>query len=180
MTPGCDASLGERAGLASLWAGAGQFGISCSSLFRLENPRFRGLDFLGFPWILSSETRLINGLHGINRENFFVALFPRRWMHNRVSQVEAMRRRQVLHGGYPTSHSGFPQAIAIPIALPVSGSSGHARRRAPGPRGLSAKSARIERIGASGRAARIEASPRHEQHWIYHFWTSFPSSPLTK
>jgi hypothetical protein len=32
------------------------------------------LDFLGFPWILSSETRLINGLHGINRERFFLAL----------------------------------------------------------------------------------------------------------
>jgi hypothetical protein len=44
-------------------------------LFRFENPRFRGLDFLGFPWILSSESRLINGLHGIFVEKFFVALF---------------------------------------------------------------------------------------------------------
>jgi hypothetical protein len=26
------------------------------------------LDFLGFSWILSSESRLINGLHGVSRE----------------------------------------------------------------------------------------------------------------
>jgi hypothetical protein len=32
------------------------------------------LDFLGFPWILSSETRLINGLHAIFARKFFLAL----------------------------------------------------------------------------------------------------------
>ena len=37
---------------------------------------FRVFDFLGFPWILLSETRLINGLRAIFREKFFVALFP--------------------------------------------------------------------------------------------------------
>jgi hypothetical protein len=31
--------------------------------------------FLGFPWILSSESRFFNGLCGINREEFFLALF---------------------------------------------------------------------------------------------------------
>jgi len=44
--------------------------------FRCQNPRFRLLDSLGFPWILSSETRLINGLRGLFRENFFAPLFP--------------------------------------------------------------------------------------------------------
>jgi hypothetical protein len=29
------------------------------------------LDFLGFPWILSANPRLINGLHGTKRESFF-------------------------------------------------------------------------------------------------------------
>jgi hypothetical protein len=43
--------------------------------FRRENPNSRLLDFLGFPWILSSESRLINGLRGIKRGNFFVAAF---------------------------------------------------------------------------------------------------------
>jgi hypothetical protein len=35
------------------------------------------LDFLGFPWILSSETRFINELYDINRQKFFVSLFVR-------------------------------------------------------------------------------------------------------
>jgi hypothetical protein len=43
--------------------------------FALKTPRFEGLEFLGFPWILSSETRLINGLHGIFAEKFFVTPF---------------------------------------------------------------------------------------------------------
>jgi hypothetical protein len=30
--------------------------------------------FLGFPWILSSESRLINGLRGMKREQFLSAL----------------------------------------------------------------------------------------------------------
>jgi hypothetical protein len=34
------------------------------------------LDFLGFPWILSSESRLINGLRGIFGGNIFTPLSP--------------------------------------------------------------------------------------------------------
>jgi hypothetical protein len=33
------------------------------------------LDSLGFPWILSSESRLINGLRGIDHGRFFLAAF---------------------------------------------------------------------------------------------------------
>jgi hypothetical protein len=47
-----------------------------ASPFRRENPDYRLLDFLGFPWNLSSETRLINGLRGYNRKNIFAGLFP--------------------------------------------------------------------------------------------------------
>jgi hypothetical protein len=54
---------------------------------RRENPVYRLLDFLGFPWILSSETRLINGLYGINRQKFFVTL---------LSVAAAPRRRLTL------------------------------------------------------------------------------------
>jgi hypothetical protein len=43
--------------------------------FGCENPHFRVLDFLGFPWILSSESRLINGLRGIFAEKFFLGAF---------------------------------------------------------------------------------------------------------
>jgi hypothetical protein len=53
---------------------------------RRENPVYRLLDFLGFPWILSSESKLINGLHGINRQKFFwgplsvASAPPGRWL----------------------------------------------------------------------------------------------------
>ena len=44
--------------------------------FRYENHLFWLLDFLGFSWILSSETSLINGLRGIFARKFFLAVFP--------------------------------------------------------------------------------------------------------
>jgi hypothetical protein len=56
-------------------AGAG-LGFLGPSPFPCENPRSDVLDFLGFPWILSSETRLINGLRGIKRGNFFRSAYP--------------------------------------------------------------------------------------------------------
>jgi hypothetical protein len=34
------------------------------------------LDSLGFPWILSSESRLFNGLRGLKRGKVYGALFP--------------------------------------------------------------------------------------------------------
>src|ERR1700722_20067750 len=48
-------------------------GFLGTSPFRCENPRFCGLEKLGFPWILSSESRFINGLHDIFSERFFLA-----------------------------------------------------------------------------------------------------------
>jgi hypothetical protein len=45
--------------------------------FCSESPCFLVLDFLGFPWNLSSETRLINGLWGIFAEKFFLAVYAR-------------------------------------------------------------------------------------------------------
>jgi hypothetical protein len=43
--------------------------------FAYETPSFWGFDFLGFPWILSSGTRVINGLHEISARNFFLRAF---------------------------------------------------------------------------------------------------------
>jgi hypothetical protein len=45
--------------------------------FRYGNNLFGVLDFLGFPWILSSESSLFNGLYGIFAGTFFLAVFPR-------------------------------------------------------------------------------------------------------
>src|ERR1700722_383950 len=60
--------------------GAGAVGLDCLGPcpFRSEFPYFLVLDFLGFPWILSSETRLINGLHGISLRKFFLSVLPLR------------------------------------------------------------------------------------------------------
>jgi hypothetical protein len=41
------------------------FGFSWLVAVLLRAFRFCGLDFLGFPWILSSESRLFNGLRGL-------------------------------------------------------------------------------------------------------------------
>jgi hypothetical protein len=50
-------------------------GFLGGSLFRYENPRFELLDLFGFPWILSFESRLFNGLREIKEEQFFAPLF---------------------------------------------------------------------------------------------------------
>ena len=52
------------------------FGFSRLVAFRCENPCSDVLDFLGFPWILSSESRLFNGLRGLKWGSFFLALLP--------------------------------------------------------------------------------------------------------
>jgi hypothetical protein len=41
-----------------------------ASPFGCESPAFELLDSFGFPWILSSESRLFNGLREINAEIF--------------------------------------------------------------------------------------------------------------
>src|ERR1700722_6871696 len=53
-------------------------GFLGTSPFRCENSRICGLEKLGFPWILSSESRLINGLNGIFSGRFFLALLSSR------------------------------------------------------------------------------------------------------
>jgi hypothetical protein len=68
-------------------------------LFRFENPRFEGLDFLGFPWILSFESRLIIGLQGKNRGKIFRGVFAL-WAFEaavRKAAGEAMRKHRSVH-----------------------------------------------------------------------------------
>jgi hypothetical protein len=51
------------------------FGFLGRWRFDRENPRFWGLEKLEFPWILSSESRLINGLRWISLEKNSCRLF---------------------------------------------------------------------------------------------------------
>jgi hypothetical protein len=62
-------SLCRKASIGLGFLGASPFGC--------ENPCLCGLEFLGFPWILSSESNDINGLRGIPRGKIFVALLGR-------------------------------------------------------------------------------------------------------
>src|ERR1700722_17586281 len=56
------------------------------------------LDFLGFPWILSSELSLFNGLRGINAQKFFASLFRVKFESaGGTPAVEVMRKRRIAH-----------------------------------------------------------------------------------
>src|SRR5271156_4087376 len=85
--------------------------------FRCENPCSDVLDFLGFPWILSSESGLFNGLRGINRGKFFHALLV---AFKAVGDGTLQWRHadgQDLTWGKLTLDSDFPQQNVVP-ALP--------------------------------------------------------------
>jgi hypothetical protein len=65
---------------------------------RRESPVYRLLDLLGFTWILSSESRLINGLHGKNDERFFSALLRDVGSAGTVDYNLGMREGRIVHG----------------------------------------------------------------------------------
>jgi hypothetical protein len=81
------------------------------------------LDFLGFPWILSSESRLFNELRGILQEEFFWG-FPlsSRGAGNGEPAVEAMRKRRNVHGAKLNPISDFLQSI-VARAVAISAAS---------------------------------------------------------
>jgi hypothetical protein len=54
------------------------------------------LEFLGFPWISSTESSDINGLRGIFRGNYFVGLLAPKA--ERTPAVEVNRKGGIVHG----------------------------------------------------------------------------------
>ncbi len=64
--------------LLRLTGRSGRFGLSWRLTLWSRKPRFWGLEKLGFPWILSSETSLFNGLRGIFAEKNFSRPLARR------------------------------------------------------------------------------------------------------
>jgi len=67
-------------------------------LFARESARQRLLEKLGLAWILSFETRLINGLRGIDGRELFAG--PRLWRSKRKGReraIEAMREDGIVH-----------------------------------------------------------------------------------
>jgi hypothetical protein len=87
------------------------------SPFRCENPCSDVLDFLGFPWILSSESNLFNGLRGQNRQKKFHALLV---AFKAVGDGTLQWRHadgQDLPWGELSLDSNFPQQIALRALL---------------------------------------------------------------
>jgi hypothetical protein len=81
------------------------------------------LDSLGFPWILSSEYRLINGLRGTGEQKFFTPLLPWRGSPETGSDGRGRTEGQDCSSGKLTSLSDFPQLIVFE-ALPLGRLSG--------------------------------------------------------
>jgi hypothetical protein len=68
----------------------------------------------GFPWILSSESRVINGLRGTKRGRFFLAPSPwRREAPGRERAVDAVRKRSIIHAGKLNLVSDFLQDVVV-------------------------------------------------------------------
>jgi len=65
--------------------------------FRCEGSRSWGLDFLGFPWILSSEPRLINGLTAWSGETFYRAFALAARRAGTGACGLGMRKRRIVH-----------------------------------------------------------------------------------
>jgi hypothetical protein len=74
------------------------------------------LDFLGFPWILSSESRLFNGLCGINREGFFHPLLSRRQNPGAGKPTIWRAEKTDCSWGKLNSISDFPQMIVVQLS----------------------------------------------------------------
>jgi hypothetical protein len=68
------------------------------------------LDFLGFLWILSSESRLFNGLRGLNRI-FFLAGFP--WRVSAETGADGGAKEQDCSSGKLNPVSDFLQGIFL-------------------------------------------------------------------
>jgi hypothetical protein len=71
------------------------------------------LDLFGFPWILSSESRLINGLRGIFAEKFFLALYPRRSRRGCANHRSWKPKAQDCSSGKLSLVSDYLQHIAV-------------------------------------------------------------------
>jgi hypothetical protein len=95
-------------------------GLDCLGAlpFPLENPRFEVFDFLGFPWILSSESSLINWLHAIFAERNFSRPFAIGGSAGAAPTVSGMRKRRIAHTGKLNLISDFMQYVVVRSACP--------------------------------------------------------------
>jgi hypothetical protein len=89
-----------------------RFGFSWPVAVSLRKLSIMGLDFLGFPWILSSELRLINELRRIFRKNIFLPPSYRRRTPGTAEFGLGMTMGRIVHGGKLSRISDFLQAMS--------------------------------------------------------------------
>jgi hypothetical protein len=90
--------------------------------FRCENladEAWISLDFLGFPWILSSESRLFNGLRWILREENFSRPFAARQRAGTGAGILTRQKRSVAHRASLTRFLLFCNQLPALIAIAV-------------------------------------------------------------
>jgi hypothetical protein len=83
------------------------------SPFCCEKPRFCGFEKLGFPWILSSESRLINGLQEKIEESFFYSPFSPENGHRGSLALDSVRGGTNCSWDKLNLISDFLQEIAV-------------------------------------------------------------------
>jgi hypothetical protein len=106
------------------------FGFPWPLPFSSQNQGLQGLDFLGFPWILSSGLRLINGLRGIFAEQKFSRPFrPWRRRRRRGAGGLGMRKRRILHGANLTLFLAFSNQLSSSGPLKPKATCGDRRPR---------------------------------------------------
>jgi hypothetical protein len=89
------------------------FGFSWPRAGSPRKPHLSLLDYLGFPWILSSESRFINGLCGINAQKFFLGASSMARVAGTGADGQGRAEGQDCSSGKLTSVSDFPQIIVV-------------------------------------------------------------------
>jgi hypothetical protein len=97
------------------------FGLSWPLLFRCENLDSRVLDSLGFPWILSSESRLFSGLHEIFVRKSLLSLFPGSRIAETGARGRGMRKRRIAHQASLNRVLLFRKTMSALIAITIDG-----------------------------------------------------------
>ena len=90
-----------------------RFGFSWAAAISRRKPPFRGLEKLGFPWILSCEMSLFNGLRRFSLKRISRGLWPR-CAPPGADQLEPfgrLRKGAIVHRGSLTVFSDFQQQI---------------------------------------------------------------------
>jgi hypothetical protein len=73
------------------------------------------LDFLGFPWIPSTESRLIKGYKRFSLNDLSTWFIPSEGCEETRAYDLGVRRRRIVHGSKLNLISGFLQSIVVDI-----------------------------------------------------------------